>query len=58
MGRKKKEIKIEIPDIPATVLEGSLPPNDPLKVGHLDGDFGRQDLNAMKDKINEIIDQL
>ena len=28
------------------------------KVGKLDLDFGREDLNKLKDKVNEIIDSL
>ena len=51
---KKKEVKVEDVFVPSLEVEIH---NEP-KVGKLDLDFGRADLNKLKDKVNEIIDNM
>ena len=49
---KTKEIKVEVVEIVEVKVEV---PKEP-KVGRLTSDFGREDLNQLRDKVNEILD--
>lgn len=57
MGRKKgstnksKKVKVETVEIKVEVPEIKQP-----KVGRLTSDFGREDLNQLRNKVNEILD--
>ena len=58
--KNKIEKKVSIVEnstgIPATVIKGTLPPNEEkVKITSFDGDFGRVDINQLRDKVNEII---
>ena len=58
MGRKKgvknkeKEIKVEAVETVEVKVEV---PKEP-KIGRLTSDFGREDLNQLRNKVNEILD--
>ena len=51
-----KKVKEEI-SAPPSFVEVPTLPEKPI-VGRLDLDFGREDLNKLRDKVNEIIDSL
>ena len=42
-------LKVEITQAPSTVEKE-------IKINSFSGDFGRQDINLLRDKVNEIID--
>lgn len=60
MGRSKKETKIEtkVDDITNSTAPTIEPVINPPKIAPLTGGFGRADLDAMRDKINEIIEHI
>mgnify|MGYP001575064045 CR=1 FL=1 len=51
---KKKEVEEIVPVVEEIPAIESVP----TKIGHLSVDFGREDLNTMGRKINEIIDHI
>ena len=59
---KKKKVKKEnkLPEIPKEIeveVFASGPKDESFaKLGHLDLEFGREDLNQLRGKINEVID--
>ena len=55
--KKMEEEKIEsLPVEPETVLPAeSSTTGQEVKITSFDGDFGRQDINQLRDKVNEII---
>ena len=58
----KKTKKVELPELPKE-LEVEVFVSGPkdksfAKLGYLDLEFGREDLNQLKSKINEVIDYL
>ena len=59
---KKKTKKIKFPEIPkqleVEIFASGPQEKDAPKLGHFDLDFGREDLNQLRSKINEVIDFL
>lgn len=60
MGRPKKETKIEtkVNETKDSTVPAVEPVINPPKIAPLTGGFGRADLDAMRDKINEIIEHI
>ena len=57
--KKKKEKKEEVIEkVMLENIEQSVNEHTKQKIGKLDLDFGREDLNKLKDKVNEIIDAI
>ena len=60
--KRKKVVKKEIEILP--VEEKILPVEEnsntgqEIKISSFDGDFGRQDINLLRDKVNEIINYI
>ena len=54
---KKKNILPELPKELSVELFISKDETTP-KLGHIDLDFGREDLNALRGKLNEVIDYI
>ena len=60
MKKKNKVVKEKIESLPIEDMEVKPPSTEILKVKitSFDGDFGREDINSLKDKVNEIIDYI
>ena len=57
MPKKKSEILPELPkEIDVEVFSSGPKDTDAPKLSHIDLDFGREDLNGLKNKLNEVID--
>ena len=57
--KNKSEILPEIPKELEVEIFASGPRDESFpKLGHIELDFGREDLNGLKNKINQIIDHL
>ena len=55
----KKNVKVTMEAVnPTTVEDFTVEIPVTPKVGKLDLDFGREDLNKLRDKVNEIIDNI
>lgn len=54
---KKKELEV-VEEVTGEVKIVVLPQSEPKKLlGKLELDFGREDLNKMRDKINELVER-
>lgn len=59
MNKKTKKVLPEIPKELEVEVFMSGPREEPVpKLGHLSLELGREDLNKLRDKINEVIDYL
>lgn len=50
----KKKVKKEMPEMDMSALMECI--KNPPKIGKIEADFGREDLNLIRNKINELID--
>ena len=57
MGRRKKKIKEVVPKTDEKIEEKPIIPEkkEEIKIAPFSGDFQRQDINSLMDKVNEII---
>ena len=60
MGRKKgstnKSKKVKVETVETVEIKVEVPEIKQPKVGRLTSDFGREDLNQLRNKVNEILD--
>ena len=60
MGRKKgvknKEKEIKVEAVETIEVKVEVPEVKQPKVARLTSDFGREDLNQLRDKVNEVLD--
>ena len=55
--KKQKDILLEIPkEIEVEVFASGPRDKSAPKLGHIDLEFGREDLNQLRSKLNEVID--